>query len=257
MNLETIDDVIDQSGVKICVYGFSGVGKTMLSGTTGGPTIILSAEAGLRSLKQYPPEIKNNMRVHQVTTIDGIKQAYAWFQSGQMCEWIVIDSLSEVAEVCLSHTKEGKKDPRAAYGDMADEMMKLIRLIRDLPNYNVMMIAKQTRITDELSGITSYVPLLPGKILTNQLPYMFDEVFCLRVEPHPSKPGKFLRVIQTGRDATHDCKDRSGTLDMFEPADFTEFGYFPIIGNIAAKISGNATVTNMETNTDGATTAGV
>ena len=39
------------NGLKICVYGASGAGKTRLCATTGAPTVIISAESGLLSLR--------------------------------------------------------------------------------------------------------------------------------------------------------------------------------------------------------------
>ena len=38
-------------GLKLTVYGPAGSGKTTLCATTGAPTVILSAEAGLLSLR--------------------------------------------------------------------------------------------------------------------------------------------------------------------------------------------------------------
>lgn len=229
MKIETIDEAVEQTGIKICVYGFAGAGKTVLSATTGANTVILSAEAGLLSLKNAPAEVKAKLAVIQIKSLQDMGEAFAWLQTGHMADWLVIDSISEIAEVVLSSAKGLNKDPRGAYGDMADDMLELIRQLRDLPGYNVMMTAKQTRIKDDFTGITSYVPMLPGQQLTKQIPYMFDEIFALRVEPHPSEAGQVIRVLQTGRDVAYDCKDRSGTLDMFE---------LPNIEHIARKIQG-------------------
>lgn len=227
MIIESIDEAIAATGIKICVYGFAGVGKTILSSTTGANTIVLSAEAGLLSLKNAPAEVKARMGVIQIKNLQDMGEAFLWLQQQRQSDWLVIDSISEIAEVCLSVNQEAGKDGRGAYGDMASDMMKLIRQLRDLPDYNVLMTAKQTRVKDDYTGITSYVPMLPGRILTNQIPYMFDEIFCLRVEPHPEDPAQLVRVLQTGRDMMYDCKDRSGMLAHFEPAN---------IAHIASKI---------------------
>jgi len=234
MKVETIDEAVEQTGIKMCVFGFAGAGKTVLSATTEAPTVILSAEAGLLSLKNAPAEVKARLAVVQIKTLQDMGQAFAWLQTGHMADWLVIDSISEIAEVVLSSAKSTNKDPRGAYGDMADDMLELIRQLRDLPGYNVMMTAKQIRVKDDFTGITSYVPMLPGRQLTNQIPYMFDEIFALRVEPHPQEAGKFIRVLQTGRDVAYDCKDRSGKLDMYE---------LPNIAHIARKIQGKPLTT--------------
>jgi len=229
MKIETIDEAIEYNGIKLCIYGLAGAGKTLLTSTTGGTIIVLSAESGLLSLKNLPPEVKARMRVIVINTMDELTQAYLWLLTGKMADWIAIDSGSEIAEVLLTAKKSLSKDGRAAYGDMADEMMDTFRKIRDLPNYNVIMTAKMTKVKDEHTGITYCVPMFPGKILTAQVPYMFDEIFALRVEQHPQDPKQLVRVLQTGRDLVYDCKDRSGMLDLFEPAS---------IEHIARKILG-------------------
>ncbi len=231
MKLETVDEAIEVSGFKCCVFGLAGAGKTVLASTTGGTIIVLSAESGLLSLKRAPAEVKERMRVIQIKTLQDLGEAYNWLMSGKMADWVAIDSGSEIAEVLLGVKKGEKSDARAAYGDMAEDMMVTFRLLRDMPHYNVMMTAKMTYVKDDRTGITRYVPMFPGKILTAQVPYMFDEIFALRVEQHPQDPNQLVRVLQTGRDIAYDCKDRSGMLDMFEPAD---------LGHITRKIQGLA-----------------
>lgn len=221
IELVTVDEAIEYNGVKVCVFSLAGAGKTVLTSTTGGTMIVLSAESGLLSLKQLPPHLKANMRIIIIKNLDELKQAYAWLLTARQSDWVAIDSGSEIAEVLLTAKKGLSNDPRKAYGDMADEMMDTFRKIRDLPNYNVVMTAKLTRIKDEHTGITYCAPMFPGKILTAQVPYLFDEIFAIRVEQNPQfpqDPSQVVRVLQTGRDVMYDCKDRSGMLDMFEPA---------------------------------------
>lgn len=227
--IQTVDDAIEFNGLKCCVYGFASAGKTVLTSTTGGTIIVLSAESGLLSLKRLPSHLKEHMRIIIIDTLAKLREVYQWLLSDRMADWVGIDSGSEIAEVLLTDKKGTSKDGRAAYGDMADEMMQIFRQIRDLPNYNVVMTAKMTRIKDDFTGITSYVPMFPGKILTTQVPYMFDEIFALRVEQNPQDPTQLVRVLQTGRDVSYECKDRSGTLAQFEPAD---------LQHIARKIQG-------------------
>ncbi len=231
MKLETVDEAIEVTGFKCCVYGLAGAGKTVLTSTTGGTSIVLSAESGLLSLKNLPAEVKERMRIIQIKTLQDLGEAYNWLMSGKMADWVHIDSGSEIAEVLLGVKKSEKSDARAAYGDMAEDMMVTFRMLRDMPHYNVMMTAKMTYIKDERTGITRYVPMFPGKILTNQVPYMFDEIFALRVEQDLQNPEQLVRVLQTGRDIAYDCKDRSGMLDLFEPAD---------LAHITRKIQGLA-----------------
>ena len=212
------------NGVKILCYGSSGAGKTRLCATTGGKTIILSAEAGLLSLREH------DIPFIQIQGIDDIYQAYDYLANdpeGQTFSWICLDSISEIGEVVLSAGKKSAKDPRAAYGDLQEKMGDLLRAFRDLPGRNVYFSAKQDRIKDEATGIMLYGPSMPGQKLGLQLPYFFDEVFVLRAERSPE--GSLVRTLQTFQDVQYTAKDRSGALAPYEDPD---------LGAIATKISG-------------------
>jgi len=128
-------------------------------------------------------------------------------------DWVVLDSISEIGEVCLSAEKRVNKDARAAYGNTIEIMTVMLKKFRDLP-MNVMMTCKQSRTEDQDTGRTHYGPSLPGSRLANEIPYLFDIVGALRVEQ--DNEGNLYRVLQTGTDLKYVAKDRSGTLDLFE-----------------------------------------
>lgn len=212
-----------ENGLKVLVYGLAGTGKTRLCATTGEPTVIISAEAGLLSLREI------DIPVIEVKTIDDLSDAYRFVLGAAEAaafRWICIDSISEIAETILSTEKKLNKDPRHAYGALNEQMADLVRLFRDLPGRNVYMSAKMDRIKDDATGAFLYVPSAPGKTVGPMLPYLFDEVFALRVEKDAE--GRDAAWLQTRRDFQYDAKDRSGALDAFEP---------PNLAAIAAKIT--------------------
>jgi hypothetical protein len=216
IKLTTTRAAAQQNGLKVLVHGPSGAGKTTLCGTTGEPTVIISAEAGLLSLRDH------DIPVIEVNSIDDVHEAYRFVTEAaeaQDFRWVCLDSISEIAEVCLAAEKARAKDPRQAYGALADQMGGLIRAFRDLPGRNVYFSCKQQRTQDQASGASLYFPALPGQMLAQGISYYFDEVLCLRVEADGE--GKPVRWLQTGRDFTHEAKDRSGALEMFEPADLS------------------------------------
>lgn len=216
----TLDATND--GMKILAHGPSGAGKTALCATTGAPTIIISAESGLLSLRHV------DIPVIEVKTLDQLYEAYTYVAQdpqGQAFEWVCLDSISEIAEVVLNAAKKTAKDPRQAYGALAEQMTDLLRAFRDLPARNVYFSCKQERVKDEQTGSLLYFPSMPGNMLKQGISYFFDEVFALRVEQDDE--GKPVRWLQTSRDYNYEAKDRSGALDMFEPAN---------LAAIAAKI---------------------
>jgi hypothetical protein len=220
INITTVDESINNQGLKLLVYGLLGTGKTVLGSTPASqdsPVLFINAEAGLLSLKDLPEEKKKHISVATVSGIGDIDNVYNLLTTTNDYKWIVLDSISEIAEVVLADQKKSEKDGRAAYGNLADIMNVMLRSFRDIENYNVYMSAKMTRFTDEISNRTMYWPLMPGKQLTNGIGYLFDEVFALRVES--DSEGNQTRWLQTQRDMQYECKDRSGKLEMFEPPD--------------------------------------
>lgn len=200
------------SGIKALVYGRSGVGKTRLCATAPKP-IILSAESGMLSLRDQ------EVPVLEIRTCDDLNRAHDWLSgpAGAQYYTICLDSLSEIGEKVLTNAKAGTKDGRQAYGTLADQMWTTIRAFRDMPGKCVVMTAKAEWVKDE-NGVTRWMPSMPGKQLTNGLPYFFDEVFYLG--NFRGAAGEFT-ALQTRADLQYDAKDRSGALDHYEWPDLT------------------------------------
>lgn len=240
VKLISTKDASKLHGLKITVYGQSGCGKTMLCTTTGAPTIILSAEAGLLSIRNF------DIPVIEVKTMEDVIDAYNYLVSSAEAkhyEYVCLDSISEIAEVVLTAEKKLNKDPRAAYGALQEKMYELIRAFRDLPEKNVYFSAKMASekidiIETRTSGAVTtnvvvgsrqvFTPSLPGTKLGQALPYFTDLIFAMRVEPDAE--GNPARWLQTQPDDQYICKDRSGVLDRYCE---------PNLAAIAAKIMSN------------------
>ena len=200
------------NGIKILVHGQAGIGKTCLCASLPNP-IILSVESGLLSLADV------DIPVIEIKTIDDLAEAYDWLaesEEGRQYKSVCLDSVSEIAEVVLSNEKGKEKDPRKAYGNMQEIMAELMRNFRDLPERNVYFSAKQERVQDE-NGRILYGPSMPGQKLAQQIPYLFDEVFCYQMVKDQN--GVPQRILLTQPDGISVAKDRSGKLDMWESPD--------------------------------------
>lgn len=210
------------NGLKFLVHAPAGAGKTVLCSTTGSSTVIISAEAGLLSLRN------SDIPVIEVKSLQDVEDAYRFItesQDAKHFDFVCLDSISEIADVCLAHEKKNNKDVRQAYGALQDHMGGLVRAFRDIPQKNVYFSCKQAREKDEQTGAFLYGPSLPGAKLGQGISYFFDFVFALRVEK--MEDGSMARMLQTTRDYQYEAKDRSGALDMFEE---------PSLAAIAAKI---------------------
>ena len=205
--------------VKMLTYGDAGVGKTVLAATAPNP-IIISAESGLLSLAHL------DIPVIEVKTLDDVSEAYEFITESadaKQFETICLDSITEVAEVMLSTYKKADKDPRKSYGALADHMSTLIRSFRDLENKHVYFSAKQTRLEDDFTGVSTFRPAMPGKTLTNGVPFFFDLVMAMRIGEETDDDGKVTkyRYLQTQPDMQYIAKDRSGRLDEIERPDLS------------------------------------
>lgn len=230
------EDESVRNGVKLMVHGPAGMGKTMLCATLPSP-VILSAEAGLLSLTRTNivrvfgdgrDDINYNMTSIKIRNIYDLEDAYKWasesHEAGQY-ETIALDSLSEIMEQILTAAKSGgNKDGRAAYGELNEQGIVLVKGFRDLEGKNVYMSSKQGPFKDESSGITKYGPMMPGSKLGPAVPYLFDEVYALRIGK--DEAGEY-RYLQTQPDLQYEAKCRSGALALQED---------PHLGNLINKI---------------------
>ena len=212
------------NGVKVLVYGQAGAGKTSLIKSLPSP-IVLSAEGGLLSIQDA------DLPFIEIASMEDLREAYEWLTSSddaKAYQSVALDSISEIAEVCLNHEKKVNKDPRAAYGAMQEQMADIIRAFRDLPGRHVYMSAKLEKTQDEM-GRVLYAPSMPGNKTGQALPYFFDEVLALRVEKDGE--GATQRALMCDSDGLWLAKDRSGKLDAWET---------PNLSAIIAKIGARA-----------------
>jgi phage nucleotide-binding protein len=205
------------NGIKMLVYGPSGVGKTYLCGTWDNPkTLILSAEGGMLTLQN------KDIDSIEIRTMDDLGDAFEFLTGteGGKYELICLDSISEIAEVCLADEMSKTKDGRKAYGELGNIMIRLIRAFRDLPGKHVLMVAKAEKAKDESTGTIMFSPSAPGNKLPQQLPFFFDVVMALQVET--SEDGQVHRYLQTQSNERWIAKDRSSRLDKYEEADLAK-----------------------------------
>lgn len=201
--------------VKMLIYGSSGVGKTKLAATAPDP-IIVSSEDRLMSLRGF------KIPVVQVATPNDFEEAYTFIKDSGKCDkfkTVVIDSISDIAEKCLVDFKKSVKDPRQAYGNLNDFMMSIMKKFRDLSNKHVYFIAKAGVDKDGLTEMNSWFPLMPGKQLAMQLPYLFD--LSIYMQTINTENGS-ERVLHTADNIQWRAKDHSGNLDAIEPVHLGE-----------------------------------
>lgn len=227
-------DQVGDSSLKILVYGESGAGKTTLAGTIKEPTLIISAEAGLLSLKGKKIDVidlsldDEGKVIPQENRIVRLSEVYKYLltdEAKKKYKWIFVDSLTEISQnlmAALYKEFPERKDTLPMYGENSKRMRSIVKTFRDLPFYNVVITALSMVDKDENNQRYTGINIV-GK-LSDSLPAFFDEVFYLHVDKETSE-----RVLVTEKSDKLVCKDRSGKLDKFEKPDLSQ---------IASKILG-------------------
>lgn len=234
INMSSTVEEAKINGVKLMVYGESGLGKTMLAATMPTPFII-SAESGLLSLSPGnirrvfgdDPTVSRNIPVIKVSSLADFNEAVRWSQyshEAMQYESGVIDSATEILELILKDAHANNADGRAAYGVLHTNAIHLFKTFRDIPGLNVYMSSKLSKLHNEVTNTTKFSPMAPGKRVGPDIPYLFDLMFALK--KGADDQGEY-RYLQTQPCLQYEAKDRSGALLASEE---------PHLGNIIAKI---------------------
>lgn len=237
-NWTTTNSLAQSHGVKMCIHGRSGIGKTMLLATAPKPCFLYNENGALALSRQNiervygynRTDISYDFPAYQIKSPEDLLAIGNYFQNDPSAksyfETICLDTLSEIAEFVLRYYQEKLRDGRQAYGEMADKITDVIKFFRDLPGYNVVFVAKQERDKDEL-GALKLMPNMPGQKMTRDLPYLLDEVLCLEIgELADAQKTKYRQLI-CHPDNTYFAKDRSGALASIEE---------PHLGKLITKI---------------------
>ena len=147
----TPEKLVQNQGAKVLVYGMAGAGKTSLAKTAPGRVLVISAEAGLLSIKDA-----TNVDAIEVKEASELMQLHELLKSGQLqYDTVCLDSISEISELLLQQEKARHKDPRKAYGEVQESVTNVMRAFRDL-HMHVMFICKEEKINSD--GIFMHEP---------------------------------------------------------------------------------------------------
>jgi len=213
----TPSQLVDDQGAKILIFGEAGSGKTTICETAPGKTLVISAEAGLLSIKD-----STNVDALEVKEAAEVMEIHRLLESGEIkYDTVCLDSISEISEILLNFEKSRNKDPRAAYGNVQESMTNVMRAYRDLKMHVVFLAKSERTIAD---GIPNFEPKMVGTKLGQAVTYFFDEVLALRIIEDQDEEGNVIkrRWLQTETGQGHVAKDRSGKLNPFEEPNLTK-----------------------------------
>jgi hypothetical protein len=232
----------EQTGVKMIVVGPYGIGKTSLLKTLDVPTLCVDLEAGLLAVQDWQgatitirtwPEARNlacliggpnpalrSDQAYSARHFETLKAANTiGFSEFQV---IFIDSLTVASRLCFQWCKQqpefaldrtNKVDTRAAYGLLAAEMLGWLNQFQHISDKDIVFVGLLEPRTDEFQQQTWHLQC-EGSKTGLELPGILDEVITMTADSQ----GNRIFVCQTINPGGYPAKDRSGRLDVQEPA---------------------------------------
>ncbi|AKK20086.1 ATP-binding protein [Candidatus Liberibacter africanus] len=251
----------EKKGIKGCIFGESGIGKTSLLWTLPEEsTLFVDLEAGDLPVKEWKGDVL------RPTTWQGLRDLAVFFAGAnpslgdkdvpysqkhydavcarfgdaKQCEkyeTIFIDSITCSARMCFRHCEQqpemvsrgGQIDIRSVYGLHAKEMLNWISHLQRARTKNIWLVGILDRKTDDCN-IPFYSFQIEGQKTSLELSGIVDEVLVMAKVPDPKDQSKQTRafICQNINHYGYPAKDRSGALDLQE---------IPHLGQIMEKIN--------------------
>lgn len=199
-------------GCKSIVFGPSGRSKTPSINTCPRP-VLLACEPGLMSMKgsNVPTWIGN--------TSAKVDEFFEWFfksNETKAFDTLAIDSGTQLCDVYLQEALKINKHGKAAYGDMATNVMKQLRPLFFMQQKHAYIICKEETTENGLRR-----PYFLGQQLPKDVPGLYD--FLLQLDIHNNIPGMQGSTLayRCNGDYSVVARSRTGNLNDFEPPNFT------------------------------------
>lgn len=220
-------DTAGKKGLKVLLYGQSGVGKTRMAATAPRP-LFLDLEDGLRSTLAVKPVLRYPADpVETISSYTEVVDFYKLVKRAKNPTWdtVVIDSLNELQVLVTQNIVSRFSNVRRQYDDqltMADygkanrDFMKVIRLLIKLP-YHIIFTAASTEREpgDEEIQLT---PKFVGKQVGPELRKLVDLIgYC---HAKRMKDGSSQHYVSFKISPGYVAKDRLDIVDRDIPNDF-------------------------------------
>lgn len=240
----------EKRGIKGCILGGYGIGKTSLLWTLDPKTtLFIDLEAGDLAVMGWEGDTirpRNWEECRDLAVfLGGVNPAFSSNQTyskkhyESVCtkygdpalldkyETIFIDSITVAGRLCLQwcktqpqafSEKTGKEDMRSAYGLHGQEMISWLINLQHVREKNVWFVGILEERLDEYNR-KNFAMQIDGSKTANELPGIVDQVITLA--DIKAQDGSSYRafVNHTVNPYGYPAKDRSGKLEMIEKAD--------------------------------------
>ena len=269
LRIITADERLAEArGVKACIFGKSGIGKTSLLWTLPeDSTLFIDLEAGDLAVQGWsgasirprtweecrdvalflagPNPALRDEQAYSIAQYARVVQEYGAATTMERFTTLFIDSITVAGRLCFQwcrgqpeafSERTGKPDVRGAYGLHGREMIAWLTHLQHARGRNVIFVGILDERTDDFNRRV-FVPQIDGSKTGLELPGIVDQVITMaEFLPEPvtgekPQPPRRTLVCQTINPWGYPAKDRSGRLDLMEE---------PHLGRLFAKIAGPA-----------------
>jgi hypothetical protein len=247
-------------GIKGCIFGKSGIGKTSLLWTLDpAATLFMDLEAGDLAIEGWPgdtirprtwtecrdfavfiggpnPSFRDDQPYSQAH-FDAVSARFGAREVLDRYQTIFIDSITVAGRLCFQwckgqpealSEKTGKPDVRGAYGLHGREMIGWLTHLQHTRAKNVWFVGILDEKLDDFNR-RIFQPQIDGSKTGNELPGIVDQVITMAEMKADDGSAYRAFVCQTLNPCGYPAKDRSGRLDLVEE---------PHLGRLMEKIRG-------------------
>jgi hypothetical protein len=247
-------------GIKGCIFGKSGIGKTSLLWTLDAPsTLFMDLEAGDLAIEGWPgdtirprtwtecrdfavfiggpnPALRDEQPYSQAH-FDAVCARFGDRSALDRYQTIFIDSITVAGRLCFQwckgqpealSEKTGKPDARGAYGLHGREMIGWLTHLQHTRAKSVWFVGILDEKLDDFNR-RFFAPQIDGSKTGNELPGIVDQVITMAEMKADDGSAYRAFVCQTLNPWGYPAKDRSGRLDMVEE---------PHLGRLMEKVRG-------------------
>ena len=252
----------EAKGIKGCIFGKSGIGKTSLLWTLPAEkALFFDLEAGDLAIEGWPgdtirprtwqecrdfaafiggpnPALREDQPYSQAH-FDAVCERYGKPDALDKYDTVFIDSITVAGRLCFNwckgqpqafSDKTGKPDTRGAYGLHGQEMIAWLTHLQHTRGKNIWFVGILDERMDDFTR-RYFQPQIEGSKTGLELPGIVDQVITMT--EIAADEGKFFRafVCHTLNPYGYPAKDRSGRLEIMEE---------PHLGRLMEKIKGKA-----------------
>ena len=250
----------EQRGIKACIFGKSGIGKTSLLWTLPTEkTLFVDLEAGDLAVSGWPgatvrlrtwPECRDfaafigganpalrDDQAYSSAHHEAVAAEFGESVSFDSFETIFVDSITVAGRLCFQwcrgqpeafSEKTGKPDIRGAYGLHGREMIGWLTHLQHARARNVIFVGILDEKLDDFNRRV-FNPQIDGSNTALELPGIVDQVITMAEIKAPDGTQSRAFICQTLNPSSYPAKDRSGRLDVIEE---------PHLGRLFEKIKG-------------------